>query len=332
MSNRRGTSILEYVVDLTRLPWYVASGIITILLLLLLLLAAYLDGPLTHLLDWQYLRGPLLPTSIVIYVFTIYPLMGKLRERAILSLTPLLKDTDLSLGTATKAFSARKRWELISLLVGLVCFFSLSAPWDWVDRPIAVYAAATDALMFSILGLLVFNGINGTVRISQLVKSRIKVDIFSITKLVPIAHWCMGMSMAFVGGISISIIFQDTQNLRHWQTLVFYAGLILVALVIFFMSLWSTHSVILQAKRAELIVVRQNLEQGFRELRTQGTHNIMQRTDAVNTAIAAWAAYEQRILQVSDWPYNASIVRRLAASALVPSFVYLLKILLGIRL
>jgi hypothetical protein len=325
--------LLEYVVAHLRLQWYVAAGIVTIILLLLLLLGAYLDGPLAERLDWGHLRGPLLPSVVIIYVLAIYPVMGKLRDRAIDSLAHMIPDdSDASHAVVANLFSSKKRWELTSILVGIACGFALTQPWRWVDGPLAVYAAATDLLMLGILGLLVFDSMNSTLRISQLSRRHIKVDIFATRELVPVANWSLGIALAFVGGISVSIAFQSIDNLLQEINIILNASLILVAVVVFFLSMWSTRTAIVRAKHAELAIIRRNLDIGFHELRNMGIQNRVLNSDTVNSAISAWAAYEQRVHQVSDWPYDARIARRLAASFLVPSAVYLLKLLFGISL
>ena len=331
--DRRKVPLLEYIVAWTRLPWYVVTGIITVIFLLFLLLTVYLDGPLAERLDWEHLRGPLLPTAIVIYVLVIYPAMVRLRDRAIASLAQLIPtNSNANHPFVANLFSSRKRWELTSILVGMGCGFFFTQPWRWVDRPLAAYAASTDILMFGILGLLVFDSMNSTLRISQLARHHIKVDIFATRELVPVANWSLGIALAFVGGISIGIAFQPIDNLLQKMNIILNGSLILVAIVVFFLSMWNTRTAIVRAKRTELAVIRKNLDSGFRELRDKRTNNIALSMDTVFTEIAVWAAYEQRIQEVSEWPYNARIVRRLAASVLVPGVVYLLKLLFGINL
>jgi len=315
-----------------RLPWYVASGVITIILLLVLLLAAYLDGPLAERLDWVHLRGPLLPLAIVVYVLAIYPVMTRLRDRALSSLIPLLDNQDSSRELAANVFSPGKRWELTSVLVGIAFGVLLSQPWRWVDRPLAIYAAAINALMFGILGILVFVSMSGTLRLSRLATRHMKVDIFATRELVPVANWSLGIAIAFLGGTSISIAFQTIENLLQPQNMGFYVILILVAFVVFFLSMWTTRTAIVRAKRTELAIIRTQLDLGFRGLREKRTQTAAPGLDNVNTTIAAWAAYERRVQQVPEWPYDARIARRLAASVLMPSFVYLLKLVFGINL
>jgi len=331
--DRRKVPLLEYIVAWTRLPWYVVTGIIAAIFIILLLLTAYLDGPLSERLDWEHLRGPLIPPAVIIYVLVIYPAMVKFRDRAIDSLAHMIPDdSDNSRTVVANLFSSRKRWELTSILVGIGCGFFFTQPWRWVDRPLAAYAASTDIIMFGILGLLVFDSMVSTLRISQLSRRHIKVDIFATRRLIPVANWSLGIALAFVGGISISIAFQPIDNLLQEMNIILYGSLILVAIVVFFLSMWSTRTAIVRAKRAELIIIRNKLDLDFRELRDKGNRTTKQAIGTVSSTIAAWAAYEQRVQQVSEWPYDARIVRRLAASALIPGIVYLLKLLFGINL
>ena len=185
--------------------------------------------------------------------------------------------------------------------------------------------------MFGALGFLVFDGLDGTLRVSRMTRRHLKLDVFAVSKLLPLANWSLAVSMAFVGGISISTALRDLNNLRHWQTAAFYVCLISVALIIFFLSLWGTHAAIVRAKRAELAVAERNLESAFRELRlTSGQASTSQGGTVYSTA-TAWAAYERKVREAPEWPYGAHVVRRLAASVVLPSAVYLLKLLFGLR-
>ena len=86
----RRVPLLEYAVARLKLPWYVAAGIVTIILLLLLILAAYLDGPLMKRLDWAHMRGPLLPSAVIIYVLVRSASLTNLACRITLCTSKLL--------------------------------------------------------------------------------------------------------------------------------------------------------------------------------------------------------------------------------------------------
>jgi hypothetical protein len=181
--------------------------------------------------------------------------------------------------------------------------------------------------MFALLGWLAFSGLESSRRISRLARRQLKIDIFATGKLVPVANWSLGVSLAFVGGISISLIFQPLDSLRNWQVAVFYACLILVAVVVFFLSMWSTHAAILRAKQSELALARMNLDLAFGDMKEKASAGNAQAKESAYAAVSAWSAYERRVREAPEWPYNALVARRLAASVLVPGVVYLLKFL-----
>ena len=324
--------MIEDLMAGSRLRWYVTTGVIAAGLLAILALVFLLEGPPVELLKWANLRGPLLPVSIVLYVLIIYPLMARFRARAIESLGPLVAaDPGFGRAIADGFSSPRRRWELTSILVGVAVWTALSQPWRWALTPLGVYAAGADVLMFGLLGFLVFEGMDGTIRLSRMTRQHVRLDVFALSRLKPVAHWSLAISMAFVGGISISIAFQNLDTLRQWQTAAFYVLLVSVALIIFFLSMWSTHVAIVRAKQSELAVAASNAESSFRQLRLTSGQQSAPQNEPVYAAVTAWAAYERKLKEVPEWPYSANIARRLAASVLLPGVVYLLKLLLGWR-
>ncbi len=333
MGTNENRPLLESLVNSTRLPWYGATAIVGGSLLILLALCFFLEAISINDVTWANLRGPLLPVAIIEYVLAIYPLLKKFKEAAVASLMQTAEMDGDSGTMVSHAFSSpRTRWELTSVVVGLVVFAIISQPWLWVRSPLSAYAAVADAIMFGILGFLVFDGLDGTLRVSRMTHQHLKLDVFEADRLVPVANWSLAISMAFIGGITISIAFQSLDNLRHWQTFTFYAALLSVALSIFFLSMWSTHAAIVRVKREELFAAEDNLNLAFRELRRSGGWGQVPENGSVYSKVNAWASYERRLREVREWPYRADALRRLTVSVLAPSLVYLLKLLLGWRL
>jgi hypothetical protein len=94
--------------------------------------------------------------------------------------------------------------------------------------------------------------------------------------------------------------------------------MILVALVVFFLGMRSTHRVIVATKGQKLRLVRHTLSAMFQELQEQGT------TDQVQT----WLAYEKRIQDAPEWPFTAAIIRNLLISTLLPGAAFICRMLL----
>lgn len=190
----------------------------------------------------------------------------------------------------------------------------------------------TSIIMFGLLGLLVYGGLSSTLRLAQLNRQHLKIDIFDTGLLIPVARWSLSVSLAFVGGISLSVVFQPLENLREIQNIIIYSILICVTVLLFFTSMWSTHNAMASAKKQELALVRENLGHARRILRQQVKENITSERDKLYSAIAVWGIYERQVREAPAWPFNAGILGRLIISALAPAIIYIIKIFCGLGL
>jgi hypothetical protein len=302
-------------------------------LLLSLVLTAYLDGVFSHPFEWSFWRSGLQPPVIITYILVIYPLMQRLWDRAVRALAPLLDLDDASRDDMVKGLhGASRRSEWLAVILGASFWIVLSEPWNWVEHWSNVYGLAVEIIMFGLLGWLVNGGLNNTRKLTKLNHRYVKADIYNPGLMAPVAQWRLGISLAFVGGITISVAFQPTESLMNWQTIVIYAVLISVTILIFFISLWSTHGTMLRAKRSKLSLAREHLGAALRELKEKTAQGSAEGIEKLYSAVAAWGTYERRVHEAPEWPYNANVLLRLGASALFPTIVYLLKILFGVRL
>ena len=100
----------------------------------------------------------------------------------------------------------------------------------------------------------------------------------------------------------------------------------------FSVYMWSTHNTMAKAKRRELNLVQRHLNTASLELKEQAKDDSLKGTEELSSTINVWLNYERRIKEVPEWPFNASIIRRLMASTVIPAIVYLIKILSGLGL
>jgi hypothetical protein len=150
--------------------------------------------------------------------------------------------------------------------------------------------------------------------------------------LTPVARWSLGGSLGFVGGISLSLVFGTRESLLRWQSITMYAILICVTILIFFFSMWSAHNAMAGAKRRKLAMARKHLAMVSRELEDGTAKGQLGGTEGLSSTITSWATYQRLVKEAPTWPFNAGIIRRLAASILIPAIVYLIKILAGLGL
>ena len=191
--------------------------------------------------------------------------------------------------------------------------------------------------MFGLLGWLFYTGFAGSRLIARLSRKPLKLDVLDPAPLMPVARWSLGTALMFVGGISLSMVFisssRESFPWLEWGTIIIYVVLILVTVLLFFLSMWGVHTAMAEAKRRELALARKHLSTAFMGLRSRAVQGQSEGMDGLSVAVAGWTAYEARIARAPEWPYNAGIIRRLAASVLAPIAVYLIKILtaLGLR-
>ena len=142
----------------------------------------------------------------------------------------------------------------------------------------------------------------------------------------------MGIALAFIGGISLSLVFQSIESLLAWQSITIYSILVCATILLFFLSMWSTHNVMAGAKRREHDLAQEHLEKVTRELREATVQDRPEEMNRLYSAMAAWGIYERHVRETPEWPYNANILRRLSVSVLIPGIVYLIKVLLNMRI
>ena len=313
-----------------RLPWWGVTVALAIVLVALLILMVFLEGKLTDGIDWRFWRLGLQP-SIIIYIFLIFPFIQRLWNRALQSLQLLVPENKRQ-EIIEKITRYDRRWEWTAIFLGVLFTVTMFQPWNMAMNWTDVYALITTIITFSLLSLIIYGGLAGTLRLAKLNRQYIQLDIYDTRLLVPVARWSLSVSLAFVGGISLSIAFQPLEDLRTVQNIVVYSILVGVTLLLFFSSMLSTHNAMASAKKRELAMVRKNLDDARSELKHQATEGIKEGTDRFYSAIAVWGIYERQVQEIPTWPFNAGIIGRLIVSAIVPAIIYMIKVFTGLRL
>jgi len=231
-----------------------------------------------------------------------------------------------------------RRWEWVAMLIGAVLWLSMWQPWGWDDRWksgaiwLPIYEVVTQTILYALLSVAVYGVATSIWYVNRLINQNVSPDIFDTSMLTPIANSSLGFSVALIGGISLSLVFQTQEDLLMWKNIVVWIILVCFAVFIFFLSLWNTHGAIVNVKRREMDYVKKYLNTASRELKERSQDGNIKRAEELALTVTAWLNYEKRIKEVPEWPYNASIIRRLVASTVVPAVVYLLKIISGLGL
>jgi hypothetical protein len=326
----RAYPLLGELIKRSWLSWYWTTAIVAAVLLLFLIVSVILDGmtgDLRRLPFWQQnLSGPVLTT----YMLVVYPFMWRLQGQAIQALKPLLPlKEDAFNRLVTDVSKPNRPWECAAMLIGVAFAVGLGGPWNlewsryfWLN----LYLIVTTLLFYCLLAWLIYDTFAGIRRLARLSRHGLQLDIFDTGTLTSIAVWSLGISLVFVGGISLSLVFQTRDGLLRWEAITTYAILICVTVLIFLLSMWSAHGIMVEAKKRELVLARKHLAAASQELRARMSQGQMEGMQEIYSTITSWATYQGLVRETTTWPFNAAIIRRLMVSILVPVTVFLIKV------
>jgi hypothetical protein len=299
--------------------------VLALALALLLALAAYADDGSWQRVSWG-LRMFGVDPVILIYILAVHPFMHRRWVRAMHSLDALAPHTGGSSGA--KPAGRRAEWGvmLLGTLVGLVVARRMPGAEGWLQ----LYSEVASALAFALLAAAIYGSVVRSRHLAAHLRARLDLNVFDGHLLTPFAQWGQSLSLVFVGGISLSLLFQSYESLRSMESVMVYGSLVIVALTLFFMSMWTIHVALAKAQDEELATVRRDLTAAREALLSHRACESVGVGQDAYLPVVVLGTYEQQVLDASTWPFNPTIVGRVFASAVAPLGVYVLKVAFGV--
>ena len=295
------------------------------LLVLLLAVAVFEHGGVAVGGRWGLWKLSLAP-AVILYIFAIYPPLHRRWRSVIDALRSLADRPDL----VEQAHAVNRRGEWIALLLGAAFSVWATKPWQFHDRGVLLYVLASNLVMFSLMALAIYDCLVRTRRLTRIVRSGLQLDLFDRRSFTPLARWGQIVSLTFVGGTCLSLLFQSYESLTTAPSLVIYSTMVVVSLTLFFTSVWGIHDALVAAQQRELAVVRQHWNKARNELKLKLAEGAAGEPAGLYEPIVVLGAYERQLLAASTWPFNPKIVKELVASLVAPILIYGLKIAIGL--
>jgi hypothetical protein len=110
--------------------------------------------------------------------------------------------------------------------------------------------------MFALLAAAIYGSVVRSRHLAARSRAGLELNVFDGHLLTPFAQWGQSLSLVFVGGISLSLLFQSYESLRSMEGAIVYGSLVVVALTLFFMCMWTIHVALAKAQDKELARVR----------------------------------------------------------------------------
>jgi len=301
------------------------SVLLAVGLVLLLLLAAYAQGARGHVLGTAVWSLGMSPTMIV-YILLVHPPMRRRWQQAMESLHALAPTA----GGAVPEAPVSHRGEWLAMLVGAVFGLVVAQDVPGAEGWLRAYSIATSVLVFALLAGVIYGGLARTRHLAARSRAGLELDVFDAHLLTPFARWGQSLSLAFVGGISLSLLFQSYRSLHSVEGLVIYGSLIIVALTLFFMSVWTIHVALAKAQKKELDRVRRDLAAARELMHRHASSDVARTREDFYLPVVVCGIYEKQVSDAPTWPFNPTIVRQLLASVVAPLCVYGFKLALGL--
>ena len=312
-------------------PWWV-NLLVCVVLLGLPFAAAALDGELATFISSGKFRLCVIFPTITLYIWLISPPMARVGEEMLRSLRPLIElDGATFEQMRRQAEQVKPAYEVLVILIGAAMGYWATTGGQGIRQPswLGIEMVLSGMLMYAMLFWVVFASIHSTRINAFLHRQTMRIDIFNPTPFQAVGRQSLLLALVFIGGMTLSLLLAfpvtDLSDPLFW---IFYAGMILVTALIFFLGMRPTHRVLVAAKQRELEPVTQKINQAGRELAASWESGKVDSQLAQN--IAALAVYEQRLQATRTWPYDTGMLRTLFFSVFIPLVTILLRILVEV--
>lgn len=312
------------------LTWTQAIWATSAALVFGLFVTSWLDGYFAAGVDWRFRSNAYFAVTIP-YALLVLSIAKRLWERAIEGVQPLMPGHEL----ARSEMPINWRREILVLLVGVAIAVSSTSLWlddasvlargQWSS----LYLLATGVASTTLFTWSCYRGGLHSLHLGKLCKHGLQIDLFQANVLTPFARWTQFIAIAIIGAIALTLPLQTLETLKSVAVIVSYSGLLVCAVLSFFVPLRHIHRVLVESQASKLITIRANLQKVRSDLEAHASRGEGDIT-ALNAQFAAWSLFEQQVKVASTWPFNHKMVRQVLGSTLVPVIVYYLKLAGGL--
>ncbi|NIM93423.1 MAG: hypothetical protein GTO18_06905 [Anaerolineales bacterium] len=314
----------------TKLSRTQIAGVVTMVILLLLVITVYLDTVLDNPIDATYWVKALTGPVIICFLLLTWPILEALCSQAMIAIKSVVQIDELAFHRSMVDKTPRfRRGEWFAVAVGMVIGNLILRPWSEPSIWLGIYLAISGGLMFSLIFWLVYNVFMANRQFARMLRRPLRINFFDLKPLESIARWSLGITLTFMGSITLSMLFliptsDPTENLKR---AIIFGALIMAALSLFFINLLSTHRAMVKAKNQELEVVHDKLEATSRTLKgtAKDVPHCAVEMEALSKSMAAWVSYEKWMRAAPEWPCN----RRMRGSLLLSMFLPVVALILA---
>ncbi|MBI3742615.1 MAG: hypothetical protein HY257_12785 [Chloroflexi bacterium] len=313
------STLFDDFTKLTRIDGRLALAVIGASAIVFYIGAALLDSVVVRVFESDFWRPILLQPAISFYILVLQHFLRSSRIAVMEEFRKMMNlDRAAFQNLIDQISPLTRRREWIALALGAAIGVAIPLDWNIPDqfRWTNLYVLTSTWVMFALAGWGAYSTSAITQLLNRLHRQKLDVNIFRPTFLDAMARRSFGVTLVFIGAITISLLFIPAQSVRNFIYFVaIYAALSAMTVAIFLLNMLETHRLMVRTKKRELEIVRGHLADDYRRLKERhaaGDHDV----DAKH--VSAWLAYEKRILDAPEWAFNPQTIRNLAVSMFVP--------------
>jgi hypothetical protein len=319
---REGT-LIDYVAARLRFKWWQFIVAAMVLLLVSFLVASWLDNDFRIFQDPDWLRACLTSSSVIVYILIANHLGAEGSRAATDAMSRLLRLEHSAFRQLVASFAPTLRRQAIAFGAGvglglLLIAPGLRAPFSWLGA----FLNLTQLLNLGLLAMIIYVVVADSSTTSRFQHQLRHINLFDTTPFEVLGKSRLYSALTMIGGATLVVIILPARFLLNFFTLVILLGIVLVTIVMFFANLNGIHQAMFDAKQRELNLVRERLASAFALMKERGT------LDDPAT-VQTWLAYEKRLRDVPEWPFNPDTVKSLVVSVFFPASAFVVRWWLG---
>ncbi|MCJ7660555.1 MAG: hypothetical protein MUO67_15510, partial [Anaerolineales bacterium] len=234
-------SLIERLIARTKLSPSIFILLGAIVLLLLPIVIVWVEGYWDELFSQRYWRAIFVQPVIIIYILVLERVFKRMEVSVIRGLREVVRLSDEEFDRLVERTTTMNlKNELLAILAGAVVGLLVASPWDLYQdfSWLLLYLTLVNCIMYGLLGWVVYASISGSRLPVVLYSQPLDIDIFNLKSFEPIGRQSLAVSLAFIGGITISLLFSDISagkfTIEFW---VVYLILVMVAVFVFFLNM-----------------------------------------------------------------------------------------------
>lgn len=254
------------------------------------------------------------------YVLTVWTITRRMLTQSLKAIRPLIEDF------VEPARALHREWQF-AFGVGVPLTIAVILTNPIVNSTLNEYTTwlyiLSQLIENSLLGWIVFALLASANQITHFIYQANSTNIFDVSPYRPVAHWCLSVTFAIMGAITVAVLFLGNDMMNTVNILTYTIAGVL-GIFVFFAGMWSTHQHMQRNKDNELARINNELLGLHREIMVKVNGRELESSKMLMDASAGLLSHKHTVEKAEEWPYTVGSLGGLASTVFVPVVINML--------